>query len=78
MRQPTRWGDMLETIEASKAIASTGGRHLTVVASVCGTDEDPQDRRSQIQKLEAANVIVARSSAHAAHLAGILVGGAEK
>ena len=66
-------GDMLAAIEDSKSIAEKNGRHLAVVASVCGTDEDPQDRRSQIQKLEGANVIVARSSAQAAEFAVMFV-----
>ncbi len=66
-------GDMLDTISQSKAIAEKSGHHLAVVASVCGTDEDPQDRRSQIQKLEGADVIVAPSSAQAAEFAGSLV-----
>ena len=68
-------GDMLDAIAQSKAIAQQSGRHLAVVASVCGTDEDPQDRQSQIQKLETEDVIVAPSSAQAAEVAGKLVTG---
>ena len=38
-----------------------------VVASVCGTDEDPQRRQAQIETLEAAGVFVADSNVAAAH-----------
>ena len=61
------------TVEAVGPAGIAGGHHLAVVASVCGTDEDPQDRQSQIQKLEGADVIVALSSAQAAEFAGSLV-----
>ena len=39
-----------------------------VIASVTGTDEDPQDRRAQVAKLQAAGVTVAPSNADAAIL----------
>jgi len=45
------------------------GRKLRVLASVTGTDEDPQVRRKQQQVLEAAGVIVAPSNDAAARLA---------
>ncbi len=51
--------------------ASAGGP--VVVASVCGTQGDPQGYADQVRKLEAAHVIVAPSNAQAAALAiGIL------
>ena len=37
-----------------------------VIASVCGTDEDPQHRTSQIETLETAGIFVAESNATAA------------
>jgi FdrA protein len=43
-----------------------GGEPPVVVASVTGTDGDPQGRAAQIEKLEAAGVIVAPSNADAA------------
>ena len=39
------------------------------IASVTGTDGDPQGRISQIAKLEAAGILVAPSNADAAKLA---------
>ena len=44
-----------------------------IIASVCGTQLDPQNIGEQIQKLKSAGVIVLPSSAQAAALAGILV-----
>lgn len=55
------------------AIARARDNHLIVVASVCGTDGDPQELNRQIELLERAGVIVLPSSAHAARVAGMLV-----
>jgi FdrA protein len=49
-------------------------RAKPVVASVTGTDADPQVRAHQAAKLRAAGVLVAESNAHAAELAAALVG----
>ena len=40
-----------------------------VIASVCGTEADPQVYSRQVRTLEAAGVVVAPSNAHAAELA---------
>ena len=37
-----------------------------VIASVTGTNEDPQNRLQQVKKLEKANIFVANSNADAA------------
>jgi FdrA protein len=47
-------------------------RGIAVVASVCGTDADPQSRSKQIAKLEQAGVRVAESNAQAARLAAAI------
>jgi len=47
---------------------------VRIVASVTGTDADPQPRAEQVRKLEAADVIVADSNADAAALALAAVG----
>jgi len=44
-----------------------------VIASVTGTEQDPQGRARQVAKLRAAGVLVAPSNAHAAELAASLV-----
>lgn len=48
-------------------------KRKTIVASVTGTDADPQVRSRQVAKLRAAGVLVAPSNAHAAALAASLV-----
>ncbi|MEG1491404.1 MAG: acyl-CoA synthetase FdrA [Oscillospiraceae bacterium] len=45
------------------------GRHITYIASICGTEEDFQIRSQQEAKLRAAGVIVMNSNAQAAKLA---------
>ena len=52
--------------EANKA---AGGRHITYIASVCGTEGDFQNRTEQEAKLRNAGVIVMDSNARAAKLA---------
>jgi FdrA protein len=45
------------------------GHDALIIASVTGTDADPQDRAAQVRKLEAAGIIVAESNADAAEMA---------
>ena len=52
------------------------GDHPIVIASVTGTEADPQGRQAQIAKLEAAGVLVAPSNADAATLALAVLRGA--
>ncbi len=51
------------------ALAAAGTHAAWVVASVCGTEADPQVYSRQVKKLEEAGVIVASSNARAAQLA---------
>jgi FdrA protein len=48
-------------------------RGIAVVASVCGTEADPQVRSEQIGSLEDAGVLVAESNAEAARVAAAIV-----
>jgi FdrA protein len=52
---------------------AAGGRPLVAVASVVGTDGDPQGLRAQIATLEGAGVEVLPSNAEAARFAALLV-----
>jgi FdrA protein len=54
-------------------LSGRNGRPL-VIASVTGTDADPQPRSAQVEKLVAAGVIVADSNADAAALAVAAIG----
>jgi FdrA protein len=49
---------------------------LSVVVSLCGTQNDPQDLARQRAQLEEAGAMVARSNAHAARLALAAIGSA--
>jgi FdrA protein len=54
---------------AAKRRAGAQGRYLSVVASVCGTEGDPQRLSAQEDKLRAAGVAVLSSNVQAARLA---------
>ena len=59
-------GELLEAIVKAKQMAQKRGGTLSVVASICGTDDDPQDLSLQIRMLKESGVIVFRSNAKAA------------
>ncbi len=63
---PDPVGDLLETIAKAKLSASQRGGFLSVAASVCGTEDDPQNLQEQTRALEEAGVVVLPSSAQAA------------
>ncbi|MBL7175378.1 MAG: acyl-CoA synthetase FdrA [Desulfobacteraceae bacterium] len=60
-------GELIEAIIEEKQLAQKRGGALTVVASICGTDDDPQDLSLQTRMLKESGVIVFRSNAKAAH-----------
>jgi FdrA protein len=64
---PDPAGELLPAIRAVRE-----RRPLAIVASVCGTDADPQPRRAQIDRLLDAGVIVMDSNAQAARLAAAI------
>lgn len=59
-------GDIIDAIIEAKQLAENRGDHLCVVASICGTDEDFQDKVFQVETLERAGVIVFNSNAKTA------------
>jgi FdrA protein len=59
--------ELLEAIIEAKQAAGKRGGALTVVASICGTDDDPQDLNLQKRMLEERGAIVFHSSGKAAH-----------
>lgn len=69
---PDPAGALVPAIVAAGDAAAKAGRHLAVVASVCGTDEDPQHRGRQVERLEAAGILVEETNARAALLAGMI------
>ncbi len=70
---PDPAGELGPAVSRAKAIAAQEGRDLLVVASVTGTEADPQGYSRQVQALEGAGVIVCESNAAAARLAGKIV-----
>ena len=64
---PDPAGEILPAIRAVRA-----QRALPVVASVCGTDADPQSRAAQVERLRAAGVAVMDGNAQAARLAAAI------
>lgn len=69
-------GAMVPAIQNARQHAARAGRSLAVVASVCGTDADPQGRSAQESILAAAGVILAPSNAQAAGIAAAIVAAA--
>ncbi|MGD2155612.1 MAG: acyl-CoA synthetase FdrA [Anaerolineales bacterium] len=65
-------GELLDAIIQARQAATTQGSHLTVVASICGTEDDPQDLNFQANLLREQGVYVfnsnARSALFCAHL----------
>jgi len=53
----------------ARCLAAAADRRAPVIASVCGTEADPQVYSRQVRTLETAGVAVAPSNAHAAELA---------
>ena len=63
-------GALAEAVLEAKRIS--GGR-IAFVASICGTDADPQNASAQKKKLEDVGVFVCDSNAKAVHLAAALI-----
>jgi hypothetical protein len=66
-------GDIIDAIIEAKQLAQNRGDYLCVVASVCGTNEDYQDKALQVEKVERAGVIVLNSNAKAALFCSMLL-----
>jgi FdrA protein len=60
-------------IRQARERAAGQGRALIVVASVTGTEDDPQGLSRQVRALEESGAVVAPCNAAAARLAGLIV-----
>ncbi|MGI9533452.1 MAG: acyl-CoA synthetase FdrA [Thermodesulfobacteriota bacterium] len=67
---PDPAGDLLPAIEKAKDIAKSRNRSLAFITSVCGTEDDIQDREVQEERLRNAGVQVVSTNAQAARAAG--------
>jgi len=72
---PDPAGAATPAIRQAQLEAAAQGREIVFVASVCGTEGDPQNLSEQEAKLRRAGVLVVESNAAAARLAGLIVGG---
>jgi hypothetical protein len=61
-------GAVADSVAKARGKLEKAGGHLIAVASVTGTDEDPQNLKESIATLEAAGVIVMPSNAQAVRL----------
>jgi FdrA protein len=76
---PDPAGELLPALQEAMRQARAGGRLLAAVASVCGTEQDPQRRSAQVAALRSHGVIVMPSNAQAARLsAGIAASSARR
>ena len=60
------------TLTLARERAAAAGRYLPIIASVCGTENDPQVLSDQITKLRKAGALVMASNARAARAAASL------
>ena len=75
---PDPAGSLASAAKHAKEIAQKDGRDLLVIASITGTDEDPQSLSRQAATLAEAGVLVAPSNAAAASwVVDALKGGGE-
>ncbi len=66
-------GLMVPAIREGIGLARKEGRHLCVIASICGSDMDPQGLYDQIAKLRKAGVIVMDNNGEASRLAAAVI-----
>ena len=72
---PDPASELGRAVEDAQRLARGEGRELLVVASVTGTEEDPQGFSRTVSALEHASVIVCDSNSTAARLSGLIVSG---
>ena len=69
---PDPAGELVSAIKEAKAVAKKRGGSLSVVASICGTEGDPQNFPQQVKVLEEAGVAVFPSSVQAVQFCALL------
>jgi FdrA protein len=66
---PNPAGSIIESIQAAKKKVNPEGRNINFIASIVGTEPDPQHYSKQFAMLQAAGVIIAETNAEAARMA---------
>jgi FdrA protein len=69
---PNPAGPLAPVIRDARTRARAAGRWLSVVAAVCGTEQDPQAYDDQVDQLIDAGALVQSSNAQAVRLAGLI------
>jgi FdrA protein len=69
---PNPAGALVPVIREARGRARDTGRWLSVVASVCGTEQDPQGYDDQVAQLIEAGALIQSSNAQAVRLAGLI------
>ena len=67
-------GEMLESIINAKKAMKNRNKYLCVIGYICGTEFDPQNYKSQSEKLEKEGVILMPSNAQAVKLTSLILG----
>lgn len=70
---PNPLADILPTLSQAKEIAKKEKRGLSIICSVTGTDNDPQNRATVVKGLSKIGITVMDSNAVACRLAGLVV-----
>jgi len=65
--------EIIPAINKAHTLAKNSGRHLVFIASVCGTESDPQNLHQQEYSLREAGVTLTESNAQAAFLAADVI-----
>jgi succinyl-CoA synthetase alpha subunit len=74
---PDPAGQLVPAVITGREFAAAQGRSVAFVASVCGTDGDPQGLQAQERALRDAGVLLGRSNAHATRIAARIVSSRE-
>ena len=69
---PDPAGELIPALVAARKAAAGVGRRVATVASVTGTEADPQRRSAQVAALRAAGAVVMDSNAQAARFAALV------
>jgi FdrA protein len=69
---PDPAGELVPALERVRTSVASDGRRLAVIASVTGTEQDPQRRSAQVAALRKAGVVVMGSNAQAARVAALV------
>jgi FdrA protein len=70
---PDPASELAPAIAQARTAAASAGRHLEVVVVMVGTDEDPQDRHAQVQRLQEAGARIEASNDVAVRYVGRLL-----